>query len=461
MSRAFTDWSRLKSDIHGVEWPPISVNPAASLQALVRYLEETQWLSPAELEAHQFRQLRVLAAHCQKQSARFRRRLEDAALAIDDLGSPAGLSRLPRLRRRELQAGGAELFCAETPAQHLPVRESRTSGSTGEPVVVRRTVISQLFWLAMTMRDHLWHQDDYGARFASIRPTFSAYAELPDWGEPSRLLFHTGPGLGMPVTAAPQQYVDWIGNFQPNILLSFPSIIDAISQHCARNEIRMPRFTSIKTVGETLHPEVRRRAEALFSVRIRDIYSSFEAGTVALQCPESDLYHVMAESLIVEVVDEAGRPCKDGEVGRIVITDLHNFATPLIRYDIGDYAEVGGACACGRGLPTLRRILGRERNLILMPDGTRRYPLVGFTKFREVAPIMQYQFIQHDRRDLEARFVSEAPLTAKQESDLGAVILKALGATFDLRFTYFPDQIPRSASGKYEEFICRIPVQGP
>jgi len=461
MNRGPTDWSRLRSDIPGVEWPPISINPAATLQALVRFLEETQWLSPAELEAHQFRQFRVLAAHCQKQSARFRRHLEDAALGIDDLGSRAGLSRLPRLRRRELQAGGAELFCAETPAQHLPVRESRTSGSTGEPVVVRRTVINQLFWLAMTMRDHFWHRDDFGGRFASIRPTFSAYVEIPDWGEPSRLLFPTGPGLTMPVTAAPQQYVDWLIGFRPNILLSFPSIVDAISQHCERHGVRLPPLTSIKTIGETLHPEVRRRAEALFSARIRDIYSSFEAGTVALQCPESDLYHVMAESLIVEVVDDAGRPCKEGEVGRLVITDLHNFATPLIRYDIGDYAEVGGPCTCGRGLPTLRRILGRERNLILMPDGTRRYPLVGFTKFREVAPIVQYQFIQHDPRDLEARFVAESPLTPKQEADLAAVISKVLGATFDLRFTYFPDRIPRSASGKYEEFICRVPVQGP
>lgn len=91
-----------------------------------------------------------------------------------------------------------------------------------------------------------------------------------------------------------------------------------------------------------------------------------------------------------------------------------------------------------------------------MPDGSRRYPLVGFARFREVAPVVQYQFVQHALEDLEMRLVVEAPLHAKQESDLAEIVRKALGFSFALRFTYFPDRVPRAPSGKFEEFVCWV-----
>ncbi|HUJ02435.1 MAG TPA: hypothetical protein VLW75_02275, partial [Rhizomicrobium sp.] len=126
-----------------------------------------------------------------------------------------------------------------------------------------------------------------------------------------------------------------------------------------------------------------------------------------------------------------------------------------IRYDIGDWAEAGGTCACGRGLPALSRIFGRERNLILMPDGTRHWPLVGFDRFREIAPVRQYQFIQNDRQNIEVRLVTERPLDAREEEALSAHMQKALGHPFALRFIYFEGAIPAGANGKFEEFICR------
>jgi phenylacetate-CoA ligase len=123
----------------------------------------------------------------------------------------------------------------------------------------------------------------------------------------------------------------------------------------------LPSLSIIRTLGETLQPRIRERALAAFPVRLEDNYSAQEAGIVALQCPDSALYHTMGESLIVEVIGEDGHACREGEVGRVVLSDLHNFATPLIRYELGDHAEAGGACSCGRGLPTLKRVLGHAR----------------------------------------------------------------------------------------------------
>ena len=165
------------------------------------------------------------------------------------------------------------------------------------------------------------------------------------------------------------------------------------------------------------------------------------------------MYHIMSESLLVEVLDEHGNPCLPGQVGRVVITDLHNFATPLIRYDNGDYAEAGTACPCGRGLPTLKRIAGRERNMLLLPDG-RRWPAIGNYRVREIAPIRQYQIIQRNRETIEVRLVSDTPLTDGQETRLKEVIHESLEFPFQLQFVYFPGNIPRGPGGKLEEFIC-------
>src|SRR6185295_14515719 len=99
-----------------------------------------------------------------------------------------------------------------------------------------------------------------------------------------------------------------------------------------------------------------------WGVGVVDVYSSEECGQIALQCPEHEQYHVQSESVLVEVLDDEGRPCAPGTIGRVVLTTLQNFAMPLIRYDIGDFAEPGPACPCGRALPVLTRIVGRVRN---------------------------------------------------------------------------------------------------
>ena len=79
---------------------------------------------------------------------------------------------------------------------------------------------------------------------------------------------------------------------------------------------------------------------------------------------------MQAENVLLEIIDAAGNPLPPGNVGRVVITVLHNLAMPLIRYEIGDYAAFGGECTCGRGLPVLERIVGRARNMLRLPDGT-------------------------------------------------------------------------------------------
>ncbi|MEA2781785.1 MAG: hypothetical protein QOK29_3329 [Rhodospirillaceae bacterium] len=456
MAASPTRLSDMRSTVRGVKWPEVWNGPLAALVALVKTIDETQWMPAEEIAARQRGQLSMLVDHAARQSSHFRARLDRAGLRAADLAVDGGLRRLPVLGRRDLQVSGADLYCREVPPSHSPIVETRTSGSTGEPVVVKRTGLNQLFANAMNIRFLLWQGLDFTSRCSAIRAHFSGYAVQNDWGPPLSQLFETGQQQAIPLTTDIKQQAAWLAEFRPTVLTIYPTNLDALSRHCRQHGIELAGLSRILTVGETLSPRVRQEAESTLAIDISDMYSSQELGAIAAACPESGLYHVMAEGLIVEVLDHEGNPCPEGEVGRITITDLHNFATPLIRYDIGDYGEVAGPCPCGRGLPTLKRILGRERNMLLKPDGTQHWPLVGFARFRDIAPISQYQFIQRDLDRIEVRLVSERPVTAAQESELAGIIRGALGHPFRLQFTYFKGEIPRRPGGKFEEFLCEV-----
>jgi phenylacetate-CoA ligase len=448
----------LKSGIDGIAWPPLATGLPASLAALMHQLEDTQWLTPSEITQRQHRQLVSVATHAATHSAHFRSRLKASGIQPAQLATPEALRAIPEMRRRELQSAGDSLFCKQLPKYHTPVEITHTSGSSGETVAVKRTAINSLFWLALTLREHLWHQRDFLGKLAIIRARYPAgKPESRDsWGPPVSLFYDTGTSHAMQITTDVAQQAAWLEQLNPDYLLTYPNNLAALLQHFERRGTKLPQLRQVRSIGETLAPELREITRRVLHVEIADTYSSQEVGTIALQCPESGMYHVMAESLIVEVLDDSGTPCLPGQIGRVVITDLHNFATPLIRYSIGDYAEVGPACPCGRGLPTLKRIVGRERNILLLPDGRRHWPLFGAHRFADIAPIRQYQVIQRSRELLEVRLVSDSLVTQEQEVRLGETIRESLGFPFQLRFVYFPDEIPRGPGGKFEEFICEV-----
>ena len=454
-------YQNMKSSVGGIAWPAIPDPVAANLLALLTQLENSQWWPPEQLLQNQLKQFGLLAAHVYQQSPFFRSRFDQAGMNTNESWTSETFSTIPLLTRAELMQQAENIHCHALPHKHGAVNKIQTSGSTGQVVTMLRTEVTQLMWLALAMREHLWHQRDFSATLAVIKATTPmlddpAEAARIGWGYPATLLFETGPSYAQPLAMDVAQQAVWLTRIDPCYLLTYPSNLNALLDRFESGVAFPSSLRQVRTVGETLHPGLRERCQRLGKIEIVDMYSSQEAGLIALQCPVSGLYHVQSESLIVEVLDDKGRPCKPGEVGRIVITDLHNFATPLIRYEIRDYAEVGPVCPCGRGLPTLSRIMGRRRNMVIFPDGRRHWPLIGAYRFHEVADISQYQAIQHALDDVEIRLVVKHPLSSTHESQLTALIHNALGHPFPLRFSYFNQELPKTQGGKFEEFISLV-----
>ncbi|MBM7063420.1 phenylacetate--CoA ligase family protein [Pseudomonas sp. UL073] len=438
----------------GMAWPALPANSPLPLAALLEQLEALERAPLAALVSGQERQLALLNQHLVAHSPWHRQRLLDAGL---DPAAPltlATLAHLPPIDRRELQAAGAALRCAQVPRSHLPVGETSTSGSSGVPVTVWRSALNQLFWLAYTMREHRWWQRDVNGRLAIIRAGLpQERIQQDNWGPPASLLGPSGPAHAFSISVDTVTLAGELAELDPHYLLIYPAALADLVRHFRQHGGGLAGLREVRTIGETLSNELRNAAREVLGVEIVDCYSSQEFGVIAVQCPHSGLYHLMAENLIVEVLNDEGQPCRPGESGKVVITDLHNLATPLVRYAVGDHAEVGPPCSCGRHLPTLRRVLGRTRNMVLYPDGSRRWPLLDFHLHREVAPVQQSQLVQHAAEAIEARLVVERPLTASEEAAIAEIICDALGHPFHIEFRYFAERLPLGSGGKFEEFM--------
>lgn len=454
--------SMVQTAVPGMAWPAIPTGTTATLLAIQYQLEQSQWWPPELLEATQLRQLGVLLQHCWNTVPFYRDRLESAGWTPSSRLDSALWRRLPLLAREDIQAAGTALHSTALPKGHGRTHTIKTSGSTGTPVAVVKTAAEGLYWHAFVLRDHLWHGHDFSRRMAAIRVLEESAALPPNgmqqrsWGSATGRTYRTGPAFGLSITATTRQQLAWLRRVRPGYLLTLPSAARAMAQLAIDEGVTLNGLQAVLTMGEVCSPDVRAAIREAWNVPVHDAYSSQEVGYMALQCPEHEHYHLQCESALVEVLDDAGQPSAPGRLGRIVATPLHNFAMPLIRYDIGDYAEIGAPCSCGRGLPVVTRIAGRVRNMLRLPDGGLIWPLLASQDYRDVAPIRQAQIAQIAPDRLEARLVPERPLTADEETALRDKINARIGHVFEIGFVY-PTEIPRGPSGKYEDFRCELP----
>ncbi len=433
--------SSMAASVHGIVWPSVPAPTPAAALAIAGELERTQWWSPGELARHQQLQLASLVTHA-------------AASVPYYKGLVPG--RVPITTRAQIVAAGGDLLSRAYPASHGAAPEISTSRTSGAPVRVRGTGVIGALHAAITLRDHRWHRRDLEASLGALR--YAPNAPAPDgvtgrgWSAATAQLAPNAPCavLSLVGTTTDEQLA-WLVRTNPSYFLTFPTVLHALLRRIADTGARLPALREVRTVGELLAPGTRALCREVLGVAIVDTYSAQEVGYIALQCPDHEHYHVQSERLVVEILRDDDSACGTGETGRVVVTDLHNFATPIVRYDIGDLAEVGPPCPCGRGLPVLARIVGRTRNLLVYPDGRTTYPVFTIA-CREAARYREIQLVQLTPDSLRARVVPDGELD--RDALIGA-LHRVFGHPFAVEIELV-DEIARTAAGKLVEFVSHV-----
>ena len=450
----------VRSSIAGIAWPAVTDAISSNLLALQWQLDRSERWPAERLQAEQFRQAGELLAHCAAHVPFWRDRLARAELPGSGPLTWESWRRLPVLTRAEVQAAGTALHADPSPAQHGQVVTDTTSGSSGTPMHYLTTHLSQLFWHGFLLRETLWHGWDPAGRLAVIMGDPSGAAPPPDgreaadWGPPLSRIFPTGPAATLDIRSPIEVQAAWLARQNPDFLLTWPSNLAALAQHCLDHDIRPSRLRVARTLGETVPPSLRDLCRKAWGAELVDCYSAGEVGYIALQCPSGPHYHIQSEGILVEVLDDVGAPCAPGEIGRVVVTSLHNFAMPLLRYEIGDSAELGGRCTCGRTLPTIARVLGRTRDRLILPNGQRRF----FSQsevFTQVPQMRRYQIAQVARDLLEFRVEASGPLPAETEAMLEQAVADTLQHRFRVRFVYF-ETFPQRPGTTCRDVVCEI-----
>jgi phenylacetate-CoA ligase len=220
------------------------------------------------------------------------------------------------------------------------------------------------------------------------------------------------------VPASPRSLADRIRIARAEVVVGWPSILMEVAD--AGEQLRVPW---VVTFGEVLHPEWMTSIARAFGATVLDMYALREGGHVAWRCPSADGYHVNADSVLVEIVDDDDRPVPAGVAGDVVVTNLWNLTTPFVRYRTADRAAIlAGPCSCGIVFPRMTQVEGRTDDWVLTPDGRRVWPfrlglmtLLGRAFLDAVA---RYRVVQQ----APDRFLVEVQWTEGRRDDLAALI---------------------------------------
>jgi phenylacetate-CoA ligase len=208
-------------------------------------------------------------------------------------------------------------------------------------------------------------------------------------------------------------------------------------------------------MSEAVDESLRDFCKDTFGCNIISNYSSAEVGYIALQCPDSNNFHVMSEVNYVEVINDEGKACTAGELGKVVVTPLHNFAMPLFRYEIGDQVEMGQPCSCGRGLPTIKRIIGRLENYLILKNGDKKQLDFSHYRLSAIRSIIEFQLAQISFEKLELRLVISKALIDDELNIINTMMQKSFSKNFEYEII-FCEKIARTMSGKLMQFVSEI-----
>lgn len=419
----------------------------SSRLAYLAELERSQFLSRDALAHMQWQQAQRMLRHAFDHCAFYRQKFRAAGLDPEDIRTPGDLALVPPISKEEIQESLQELIADNVIG---PLRKDMTGGSTGSPMIFYYDEDRLDSRSAATIRHNRWTGWDIGKKVAvlwgsprDLAPPPSMKDRFRDWILDRRLVLDAS-ALD---EERMQAFYRKLERDKPEFLLAYANTMALFARFLQATGLVPPRPRAIICSAEVLTDDNRALIEATFGCRVFNRYGSREFAVIASECDRHRGMHVNAENLLVEV---AGN-------GEILITDLKNFAMPMIRYrtrDVGALREED--CDCGRGLPLLDLHGGRVTDFLTAANGSKVSGIALATyAITNIPGVRQIQFVQ-DRRDrVTVRVVRRPDWSLDSSTTLRSRLRGFLGdaMTVDIEFA---DDIPLEPSGKYRFSISAI-----
>lgn len=433
--------------IRKILFPLLRVVKGNQTLSCISQFKKTQYISDEELARLQREKLSRLLLHCVDHVPAYQSYKNLIPLIEKD--PMEALLQFPVLTKQTVNDNQEQLVSLT--ADRSKLIPNRSGGSTGQPVrfyIDRPTAESSesARWRALS-----WWDIGIGDKCLMV------------WGNPLELsqhkkfLYHMKERLlknTVFVSAydlspeALQEYVGVLKKSKPKYFYGYASALYLFAQYILKQgiQIKHPPKAIIST-SETLHDHQRTVIEQAFCSRVINEYGARDAGIIAYECPQGRM-HISSENMIVEIVDIATKkPVETGKSGLVVITDLNNFSMPRLRYQIGDVAALSAEkCACGRTLPVLDKIEGREDDIFIAENGSYVHGVYFANLARSYPSIQQFQIIQHTREDITLKVIQSSGFKESEMQQYMNAILNTMGKV-KIKLEYV-DHLEASASGK-------------
>jgi len=425
-------------------------------------LKKSQWLKPEEIKEYQEKRLRQLLIHAYNKVAYYREAFDSAGIKPDDIRCIVDLPKLPVITKRTIKDNVYHGMMA-VDYDKSKVQRVTTSGSTGEPTVVYAEKKQlELRWAA-TLRSLEWTGYLFGDRQIRLWHKYlgmkgiEVIKEILD-AKMSRRKFV--PAYEIDDNTL-EKFVKTIMRYKPVVLDGYAESYNLIARALRSHGYSGWKPKGIMSSGQSLPPESREVIERGFGCKVFDKYGAREfAGGTAYECEFGGGYHVVAEGTIIEIIKE-GQIAKPGEVGEVVVTDLSNYAMPLIRYQIGDLAvqiDNSQPCPCGRGLPRIGQIWGRIQATII---GTRNQMIPGTFFARLFADydyaVKRFQVVQEEFGSVTLKIVKASQFTNDVIEHAERQMKKHMGEDLKINVE-FVDEVALGRTGKRQHSVSKLDV---
>ena len=414
----------------------------------LKFLEKSQWWSRDELLDFQWRELRKLLDHAFRTVPYYREKYAAAGIALEDVRTPADFARLPILTKDEVNAHREELRSTAFRGRMVP---HSTSGSSWAPTRFYITMESYDWRMAASQRVYTWAGCSLGERSVYLWGDsighFSRFSLLKKRAYRAvhrQVYYHT--------KVQSRELWDRIYRriiaFRPSVLVGYVSSLEEFARYLLEEGKRVPSVTGVIAGAEVVYDDTRKLVKEAIGAPLFNTYGSREFMSIAGECALHDGLHINCENVLVETA----RPASEGP-SDLVITDLHNYGMPFLRYAIGDIGLLQERpCPCGRGLPCLQSIEGRVSDSLRTIDGRVVSGIwfsglaIGIPEFRE------YQVRQERLDKVVISAVLTRPLSDASQRLLDREVRKAFGEATEVQLDVV-DCIPKLASGKRRRVI--------